>query len=113
MILLTKQLRLDLKDVLTYRLRPVSCPFATYDGLMAKTTKAVILELIEGNCSFPKSNAIPPHAAIINMMSFIHRGGARLRRNYFTCDSACGVIIFERLRGKYFINFERKRTSAI
>ena len=40
-----------------------------------------------------------------------------LRRNYFTCDSACASTIFKRLRWrlcrKYFSNFERNRASAI
>ena len=43
--------------------------------------------------------------------------GASLRRNYFTCDSACATIIFKRLRWrlrhKYFSNFERKSNTIV
>ena len=73
MILLIKQQRLDLKDVLTHSLGRVSYPMASCDGSMAKTTKAVVVQLNKDNWPFPKSNAIPTHAAvIIDMMSKIH-----------------------------------------
>ena len=74
LIILVKQDRLKLKEVLTYSLGPVSYPLASSDGSLAKTPKSVIISLAQSKWPLEEESMdlTSRCALIIDAMCLVH-----------------------------------------
>lgn len=69
-ILLSPSQKLSMKDALHHPLGPRTWPLATNDGLLRKTSKAVLRQELKNNLSRLKKYLHLPHALLIAWLLF-------------------------------------------
>ena len=84
LIILVKEDRVKLREVLTYSLGPVSYPLASSDGFLAKTPKSAIVDLVQGNWPVEEAvGVLPSSAVVIDAMCLVHSFlPSRLPKNF-------------------------------